>query len=210
MATKFLNVRKLIFLTLFGFFVFYAFLAGPYWMALFKYRSVSQSGVGYVVPGQRTELPTEETTTLKPVSDKFGLVVPRVAINKSVAKQVDLYEEERLINLLDGSLAHLAGSSRPNRLGPVVILGHPLSQLLNFRHLNPELYLLDKLEVGDPVFVFYEGTQYMYKVSANGVHSPTYFDFFDANRERKLYLVSGWPPGTSLRLFVVEAEATWD
>ena len=210
MSNKFLDVRKVFFLTLLIFFLFYAFLAAPFWVAQFRYRSLSGSGVGYVLPGRRDELPTEETITIKPVSEKFGLVIPKIGVNKKLVANVDLYETERLLNSLDGSLVHMAGSAVPSRFGSVVVMGHSPSQLINSGHLNPDFYLLNKLETGDLVYLFYDGVEFLYKVSSVEFKSPTYFDFFESNRNKKLILVSGWPPGTSLRLLVVEAEASWE
>lgn len=208
---KFYSIPRVFFITLLFVFLFYAFLAGPYWLSLFKYHSVAGSGVDYVVPGSsRVDVNFEETTTLRPASIRFGVVIPRLGINKTVSANVDLYDSSRMNGLLENNLVHMAGSALPSRIGTVVILGHSLNQLLNFTHANPEMYLLKKLEAGDTIYLYHEMVEYTYKVTGLSFREPTYFDFFTPTRVRKLVLVSGWPPGTSLRLLLVEAEATWD
>lgn len=210
MSNAFFSIRKVLTLFFLLALLFWAYLAGPYWWSLYKYDSLARSGVSYTVPGSRGEIDFEETTTLKPASLKFGLVIPKIGLNKVVGASVDLYETDRLDDALDNRLVHMLGSSLPNRIGTVVVVGHSPSQLINFRHVNPDVYLVKKLAIGDKIYLYCDSVEYLYEVTGVSERSPTYFDFFDPARERKLILASGWPPGSSFRLLLVEAEATWD
>ncbi|MCJ7827696.1 sortase [Patescibacteria group bacterium] len=208
MANKFISIPKVFSMTFFLFFLFYAVLAAPYWFELFKYQSVSGSGIGYALLGRQVDMESNvEATVIKPVSRKFGLVIPVLGLNKVVHQDVDLADAERLGVLLKDDLVHLKGSVLPNRLGTLVIFGHSTTDLINTRYYNPDFYLLNKLVEGNLIYVVYQEVDYLYKVTSVSSQAPDYFDFFSPARERKLVLVSGWPPGTSLRLRVVEAAA---
>jgi sortase (surface protein transpeptidase) len=201
---RLLRPKSLIWILLFLIFALYLFITFPYLRSLSKYSALSTSGLVYSLKG-RADI-TRETTVIKPVSTRFGLVITKLGLNKRIVKEVDFYDPLKLESSLRRGLAQVSISSLPGHFGTVLIVGHPLSTFLNLDHLNPEFYLISKLEVGDEMSVFYNDIEFVYKVVQKRFESPTYLDFFDPGRERKLMLVSGYPPGMALKFLVIEAE----
>ena len=201
---KFFRLKKLLFLLFLLGGVFYLFLVYPFLSSYFKYRAIAGSGLIYSLKSQK-DIEAGETV-IKPVSRIFGLVITKLGLNQKVIKEVDYYDAEKLKTELKKGLAHVKTSALPGEFGAVLIVGHPLDSFFNFTHLNPDFYLINKLEVGDEISLFYNDLEYSYQVSKKYLAPPTFLDFFEAGEERKLMLVSGYPPGMALKFSVVEAE----
>jgi sortase (surface protein transpeptidase) len=199
-----LKPKRLIFLIIILAIGFWLFLNYNYLLALIKYYSVAGSGLSYSLKG-RTEV-EKETTIIKPVSTLFGLVIPKLGLNKEITGKVDLYQFQKLESVLTQGLVQAEVSVLPGERGKVLIIGHPLHNFFNFKRLNPDFYLISQLEAGDEIIVFFRYFEFSYRVTKKEFQSPTYLDFFDPGEERGLVLVSGYPPGMALRFLVVEAE----
>ena len=112
--------------------------------------------------------------TVKPVSERFGLVITKLGLNKKVQKEVDYFDQEKLVTSLKIGLAHLKNSGLPGGFGTMVIIGHPLDTLFNFPHTNPDFYLINKLTEGDQVTVFYNGAELTYRVVSCRIEDEDY------------------------------------
>jgi len=201
---KLLRPKNLIWILLLLIFTLYLFIAFPYLRSLSKYSALSTSGLVYTLKG-RADI-EKETTVIKPVSTRFGLVITKLGLNKKIVKGIDFYDSPKLESGLRRGLAQVSISSLPGHFGTVLIVGHPLSSFLNLDHLNSDFYLISKLEVGDEISVFYNDVEFIYRVTQKRLEPPTYLDFFGPGREKKLMLVSGYPPGMALKFLVIEAK----
>ncbi len=202
------NLKRVFAFFFFAFFFGYLYLVFPYCVSLVKHLSMSGSGMKYLLKEDVTQqiLESEKITIIKPKSTQFGLVVSRLGLNLTVAADVDLYDQQELESVLSRGLVQASVSSLPGQPGAVLIVGQPLASFFNYKHLNPDFYLIQKLKLGDRITVFYEGERHLYEVTAKSRRSPDFFDFFDAGNQKKLVLVSGYPPGMAFSLSVIEAE----
>ncbi|HUW22096.1 MAG TPA: sortase [Candidatus Bathyarchaeia archaeon] len=183
----------------------YLFLSAPYYfVSLVKYKSISGSGLVYSIKG-RGDI-DQEASFLDPASTEFGLIITKLGLNEKVVEEVEFYDPVKLKAGLRRGLAHVKSSALPGDFGAVLIVGHPLNSFFNTDRLHPDFYLVNKLAVGDEIVIYYHDRGYVYQVAKKSFAPPTYLDFFDPGEEKKLVLVSGYPPGMAVRLLVIEAE----
>jgi hypothetical protein len=199
---KILSPKTIIFLSLLLLLGFWLYLNVPYLNFLTEYLSLKGSGVRYALRGQGGG---KNVTLIKPVSTKFGLVITKIGLNEKITAGGNLYDSEKLGNSLKLGLNHIKASALPGGFGAVLIVGHPLDKFFNLNHLNPSFYLINQLEVGDKVNLFFKDLNYFYKVAKKEIVPPTFLDFFDPGSEKKLLLVSGFPAGMAFKFLVIEA-----
>jgi len=147
---------------------------------------------------------------ITPVDRQFSLVIPKIGVNSKVFANVDTADEAKYSQVLTLGLAHAAGTSLPGQKGPIYIFGHSASLDFNLSEVNAVFYLLDKLEPGDEVDVFYNGWHYTYQVSDKKITAPEDTSYLENKGEEILILQTCWPPGTRWQRLVVEAKPVQD
>lgn len=111
---------------------------------------------------------------------------------------------------LDKSLIHYGGTALPGESGNAVIFGHSvLPQFFNPKDYMTIFSTLPTLEIGDDVFIKYDGITYRYKVEDMTVRDPS-----DLAGLEQLYddsyvtLITCVPPGTYWKRLNVRARLT--
>jgi len=150
----------------------------------------------------KTELKKISTT---PVNTDFSIVIPKISVNSNVASNVDLNNKDKAELILEKNVGHALGSALPGQKGTVYLYGH--SAFLNIlgSEQNSVFYLLDKLEAGDEIEVFYNDYRYFYQVLEAKVTEASDVSFLLSGKEQ-LVLQTCWPLGTNLKRFVVIAQ----
>jgi LPXTG-site transpeptidase (sortase) family protein len=105
---------------------------------------------------------------------------------------------------LDKGVVHYPGTDDPGGKSNVVITGHSSQWSWTTGKYGTVFVLLDKLEVGDNIFVDYTGTTYVYEVTERHISDPYDTQYFAASEEPRLTLMTCWPIGSSAkRLYVI-------
>lgn len=139
--------------------------------------------------------------------NQSGLVIPKIYLSEPVIKNVDPGSQTSYLPALKQGIAHAEGTGLPgdNKLG--YYFAHSSSGELNIARLNAVFYTLNKLEPGDPVYVWSNGHRFDYRVTSK--------EITDANDVSLLVnppaidavaLQTCWPPGTTLKRLIVMAE----
>ena len=189
------------------------------WLILFSassiflaYFPIAQKEISYrlnSLPSVSLPEKTSRNIAIKPVNTDFGLVISKIGVNTSVTPNVDLNDQVRAETILEKNVAHALGSSLPGQKGTTFLYGH--SAFLNIlgSEQNSVFYLLDKLEKGDEVDLFYNGYRYLYSVTDTKITEPEDISFL-LNGKEQLVLQTCWPLGTNLKRFVVIAKPIKD
>jgi len=145
-------------------------------------------------------------SNLDPVDSNYSVVIPKIGVNSQVLAQVDGEDEAIYLPALKQGLVQAQGSVFPGQKGDNFIFGHSTDFSFNVSRFNALFYNLKELEVGDKVYVFYQGSPSSYQVSSKAIYAANDVSFLDANQiEERLILQTCWPPGTTFKRLVVTA-----
>lgn len=159
-------------------------------------------------PQQATQTPTlvSQKKIITPISFEFSLVVPKIGVNAQVFPNIDSGNEKEYLPVLKKGVAHAKGSRLPNERGVVFIFAHSTDSFLNLPHYNAVFFLLNKLQAGDEVFLFYQNQKYQYQVTEKKIIDPEMVGpEVKSILGNALVLQTCYPPGTTLKRLLIIA-----
>lgn len=196
-----------------------------------KFRSNQLLGIRYIVPkivtseqiGNTQNVPpsadgSEKSSgfasiisgnpqTITPVSTDFGVVVEKINANAKVIADVDSTDQTSYTKALSLGVAHAKGTSFPGQVGNIYLFSHSTDAPWNIIRYNAIFYLLNKLESGDRVIMFYSGRRYDYIVFDKIITSASDVKYLTQSYDQSvLTLQTCDPPGTILNRLVVRAK----
>jgi len=129
---------------------------------------------------------------------KIGVMAP-IVIEESEDKEV-------LLKSLDKGVLLFPGSVEPGNVGSTVILGHSSGAIWSGGYKSV-FSLINKLEKGDLVKVYFNNEEFVYRVSKLNILSVEKLDEVvgDSNGTNTLFLSSCWPIGTPWSRIVATA-----
>lgn len=149
---------------------------------------------------EQSQIKRNETQEFK---KENSIEIPKIQIS---APLVLVENESEVKKALDRGVVLWPNSSLPGQKGQTIILGH--SAPPNWPKIKYDWVFsdLNKLEVGDEIFVYFEKKEFKYSVSKKiflekGGEIP---------KENVLVLISCWPPGKDLRRIAVLADQNID
>jgi LPXTG-site transpeptidase (sortase) family protein len=136
----------------------------------------------------------------------YAVVIPKLYLDEPVIFNTDPQDKAEYTEALKKGIAHAAGTALPGDGGLGYYFAHSASlNLIN--QYNAVFYLLGKLESGDDIYIWREGTQYRYQVTYKRITSPDDVSFLDVNYgSETIVLQTCWPPGTTSQRLLVFAE----
>lgn len=145
---------------------------------------------------------------LIPNSADFSIIIPKIGANEKVVANVDPANESEYLKVLQENIAHAKGTAFPGMNGTTFLFAHSTDDFWNVGRYNAAFYLLNKMEVGDEIIVFFDGERHDYKVADTKVIEPTDTEYLDAKmgQGERLILQTCWPPGTTWKRLLVFAE----
>jgi sortase A len=143
---------------------------------------------------------------LVPQDPYFDILIPKIGANSRIIANVDAGNEQQYLDALKIGVAHAAGTAYPGEGGHVFLFAHSTDYFWNVGAYNAVFYLLNKLEKGDEVDLFYQGHRVVYKVIDKRIVDPSQVEFLTRKTNREfLTLQTCWPPGTTLKRLLVFA-----
>ncbi len=160
-----------------------------------------QSLFGTIVSGKKEQL-------LIPDSAQFSVIIPKIGAHAPITQNVDPNDEQGYLRVLQNSVAHAKGSALPGLKGSTYLFAHSADSFWNVGRYNAVFYLLNKMEVGDDVIIFYSGQRYDYVVKKTEIveAEDTHYIASNIGQGEKIILQTCWPPGTAWKRFLVFAE----
>lgn len=144
------------------------------------------------------------------VDSHFSVVVPKIDAKSNITVNVDPSNEKIYSAALKNGVAHASGTYFPGQGKLVYLFSHSTNAPWNVTRYSAIFYLLNKLEAGDTIIVFFADRQYEYKVEEIVVTGPNDTSWLDPNNKNiegeTLVLQTCTPAGTSLRRLLVIAK----
>lgn len=149
----------------------------------------------------------EQEEILYPQDPSFSVMIPKIGANERITPNVNPDNEKEYLEVLRTSIAHAKGTAYPGLGGTTYLFAHSTDNFWSVGRYNAVFYLLNKMEAGDDVVVFFNGKRFNYIVSETKVvnsNDTHYIDSFLGLGERVI-LQTCWPPGTAWKRLLVFA-----
>ncbi|MFO0703379.1 MAG: sortase [Patescibacteria group bacterium] len=144
---------------------------------------------------------------LTPVDTDFSIVIPKIAANSRIIKNIDASNDQEYLQSLKMGVAHALGTAFPGEGENIFLFAHSTDNVWNISTYNAVFYLLYKLEAGDEINIYYEGKRYVYVVTGQKVVAPDQVEYLvNPSDEEQLTLQTCWPPGTTFERLLVFAK----
>lgn len=171
---------------------------------------VSQASpvVGATAQPSATTILGKAVVAFNPATMKDNsLYVPKIKVSAPVVWDVtggdDLNAD--MLKALQRGVVRYPQTALPNQIGNVFLTGHSSNYWWEKGGYKTIFALLDRLVVGDIIYVKYNGTLYTYKVNGQKVVKPNETSVLDPTKTPTLSLMTCTPTGTSLLRRIVTA-----
>lgn len=180
-------------------------------VAFLQYNQIIIANVqAYVSPGaiDPQNIIVDPNSNVR-VSAEPRLIIPKINVDVPVIYNVG-YDHNSQMKAMAQGIAHFAipgADSVPGQLGNAVFSGHSSNDLFDPGDYKFIFAQLDKLKVGDTIFMNYESVRYTYTVTKKQVVKPTNVKaLFGYDDKPYLTLITCTPLGTALNRLLVTAE----
>lgn len=142
------------------------------------------------------------------VVPKIGKSVPLVHMEDGNIRGQNWNELEKQIQSgLQKGVVHYPGTANPGQYGNVFITGHSSYYPWDPGKFKDVFAQLDKLDVGDRYYVYYDQKKYVYEVIEKKEVSPDNVDVLKQPTDQKIsVLMTCTPVGTTLRRLIITAK----
>lgn len=159
------------------------------------------------VPVVFEPLKSADGTVIEPVSQDFGIVIPKIGVNALVIPGVDPTSSVGYADALEAGVAHANTSFYPGQDGTVYLFSHSTNYDWFVKDLNAVFYLVKNLEKDDIIVLLYKQKRYTYKITSKKVVSPTNISYLIPYAGKKnLILQTCWPPGSTTERLLIFAD----
>lgn len=141
-----------------------------------------------------TKLPVVQD---KPIPKDNWLVIPSIGVNMKILEGPNEKTLDR------GGIWHIPNTSNPTLGSNTVLSGH------RWMYLPPSsrtLYLLDKVAIGEPIIVYWQGVEYDYRVARRDVVNPNRVDILNATAQPQLTIFTCTPLFSTKQRLVLYGE----
>ena len=153
----------------------------------------------------------DKVETISPVSAQFGIVIPKIGANAPIFPNVDAGRTDVYLPILMKGVAHAAGTVFPGNPGNIFLFAHSTDNFWNVGRYNAIFYLVNKLETGDEIDVYFRGIRHVYRVVNKLTVDPSEVHYLtDILPYEQLTLQTCWPPGTTFKRLLVLARPEKD
>lgn len=151
----------------------------------------------------------QRSAPLQPVHPQFGIVIPKIGANAAIVPNVDPYDSTIYQQALTKGVAHAKGSVFPGRKGNVFLFSHSSVDFYQALRFNSVFYLLNKLEPGDQIDIYFETKKFIYTVFESKLVDPKDVSYLkEKTNQPMLTLMTCWPPGTTFKRLIIRANLT--
>jgi len=146
------------------------------------------------------------TTEITPADPEFSIVIPKINANAKIIKNVDPFDSKIYQSALTKGVAHAKNTATPDQSGNTFIFAHSAGNWYQANQFNAVFYLLNKLEAGDEIIVYYQSKKYNYVVNDSKLIKGSELIYMDnIINQKQLTLMTCWPPGTTLKRLIIIA-----
>ncbi|HWA51555.1 MAG TPA: sortase [Patescibacteria group bacterium] len=184
--------------------------------AIFTFGPLVKNELGYdlsIHPSQVDLINAQNTSAIQQeaqnfgVSSYFSIVIPKINAHANIIANVDAGNQKEYDEALQEGVAQAKGTYFPGQGKTIFLFAHSTNSPLNVAKYNAVFYLLDKMQTGDQIIVYFADQRYVYKVSETKIIGPndtSYLSYNDGSET--LILQTCYPPGTSWNRLLVLAK----
>lgn len=132
------------------------------------------------------------------VDNLVTLVIPLIGVNAPIVLSGNTDESLIQKDLEKGVVRY--GNSN-------VILGHSSAYPWYKGNYGSVFSLLNKLQIGDEIYIYSNNKKYSYKMSEKQINSPKNISLQETTEDSAIYLVSCWPINTNWKRIAIKAIA---
>lgn len=144
---------------------------------------------------------------MRPEDPFFSIIIPKIGANARVLPNIDAADSVLYLTALKKGVAHTLGTAFPGEGGHLFLFAHSTDYFWNIGNYNAIFYLLDKLEVGDEINLFYHNQRFTYHMIGKRIVEPSQVEYITRKTNREfLTLQTCWPAGTTLKRLLVFAQ----
>lgn len=158
-----------------------------------------------LINANNTSVVQEESRALG-VNSYFSIVIPKIGAKANIIANVDSGNEEEYSAALKEGVAHAKGTYFPGQGRQIFLFAHSTNSPFNVSRYNAVFYLLDKLQAGDKIIIYFSDRRYLYEVAQTKIVGPRDISFFGSDSGEVLILQTCYPPGTSWNRLLVLAK----
>lgn len=199
-----------------GLFAFFFVILTLMVMAPTMYTKVSYYIFG---PAEnKYDLPTavqDNTKDIKDLTDFWAaqefvpaqdtIVIPKINVDAPIVYMQSIDNKQILEDIKSG-VGHYPNTALPGEVGNVFMTGHSSYYWWSGGKYNQVFALLDQLEPGDLIYIYYQKGKYIYRVRESKVVRPEQVDVLEPTADPILTLMTCTPVGTNLRRRIVQAD----
>ena len=133
-----------------------------------------------------------------------SIVIPKINVNAPIVFPEGADDKQVFAELVNGAV-HYPASVKPGEAGSSIILGHS-SAYPWYQGLYGSVFsLLNRLDEGDEVIVFYKKHKYTYKITHKQVVNKNAL-VAEQSDQPQIVLLSCWPVGTTWNRMMITGE----
>ncbi len=162
----------------------------------------------YVAPGSTVTTPViVEPSAQANIGPDPKIIIPKIGVEAPVVYDEPNVDEASYQRALERGVVRLGNTANPGTKGNIVIGGHSSNNVFNAGKYKYVFVNLRRLEVGDILYLNYNGTRYTYKVTvAKRIVPPTDVSALTQTPKPTVTLFTCDPPGTNVNRLIVQAE----
>jgi LPXTG-site transpeptidase (sortase) family protein len=147
--------------------------------------------------------PYENRIVIPRIGENIPLLDTKVASGSSFETMHETFMEE-----LRGGVVRYPGTALPGEMGNVFVFGHSSNYPWVKSDYNDVFALLDTLENGDEITIYYNQKKFTYRVTDRAVVKPGDVKTLESrdHTKKELSLMTCWPIGTTLERIIIFAE----
>lgn len=153
--------------------------------------------------GYKQSIVSPEPTPILDPTSPAQLVIPKIGVEALIIWNVD--EEAIPDKLLEG-VVHFKGTALPGQIGNIFITGHSSYYSWSTSPYKDVFALLEKISVGDKIYIQFQGATFTYVVTDTKVVSPKEISVMDQTPDNNLTLMTCVPIGTNLNRLIVTSK----
>ncbi|MFA5009752.1 MAG: class D sortase [Patescibacteria group bacterium] len=210
----FIEVLKFLGLFIFFFAGLVLIVMGPTYYAKLAYlwtKPTNNYSQKYELPVSVTDDPaaigdlTDQVSKSKSAFGQDTIVIPKINVDAPLL-YLETTNNTDIIEAIQNGVGHYQGTALPGQNGNVFLTGHSSYYWWSGGKYNQVFALLNKLEAGDLIYLYYQGNKYIYRVSQSFVVKPEQVEVLQATTEPILTLMTCTPVGTNLKRLIVRAD----
>lgn len=109
------------------------------------------------------------TIGIEPISKEAAIIIEKINVNAPIVMDVPVTDKNKYNEALKNGVAHAAGTAYPGNSGNAYLFAHSTVNPLEIQRYSAVFTLLNKVERGDRIVVFFRNQRYDYLVEEKEV-----------------------------------------